>query len=62
MFKKIAVFLFAVGVATSYSAGAAQNCARQCINVANECMDTGQSFETCKALQKACYLECQSGQ
>ena len=62
MFKKLAVFLFAVAAAASYSAGAAPNCARQCINVANECMDTGQSFETCKAWQNACIVECQSGQ
>ncbi|MBE3027220.1 hypothetical protein [Janthinobacterium sp. GW458P] len=62
MFKKIAVFLFAVGVSASYSVGAAgsglSSCQRECYGAHTDCLDAGHSRETCNALLKGCKDEC----
>lgn len=62
MFKKIALFLFALGVSASYSVGAAgtslSDCQRECFGAFTDCMDSGHSSTTCKALLNACKAEC----
>ncbi|KAB8058931.1 MULTISPECIES: hypothetical protein [Janthinobacterium] len=62
MFKKIALFLFAVGVSASYSVGAAGNglsdCQRECYGAFTDCLDSGQTSNECKAMLNACKVEC----
>ena len=62
MFKKIALFLFAIGVSASYSVGAAgdglSSCKTECFGAFTDCMDAGHARDTCIALLNACKAEC----